>query len=65
MLPDKNMASIQLAMQQTQALGNNRFFDAIEQATGQRREPKPRARPRQLAQQIGLEVHPEQMGLSG
>ncbi|MBV5323120.1 MAG: transposase [Ilumatobacteraceae bacterium] len=64
-LPEKTIASIQLALKQTQPLGNNRFFDAIEQATGQRREPKPRGRPRQLAQQTGPEVNPKQMGLSG
>lgn len=45
-LPEKTVADIRLALNQTQPLGNSRFLDAIEQATGQRREPKPRGRPR-------------------
>jgi putative transposase len=45
-LPDKTLADIRLAMHQTQPLGNSRFLEAIEQATGQRREAKPRGRPR-------------------
>jgi len=45
-LPDKTLADIRLALNQTQPLGNSRFYDAIEQATGQRREGKPRGRPR-------------------
>jgi putative transposase len=44
-LPDKTLNDIRLALNQTQPLGNSRFFDAIEQATGQRREAKPRGRP--------------------
>ena len=35
------VADIRLALNQTQPLGNSRFLDVIEQATGQRREPKP------------------------
>ena len=45
-LPDKTLADIRLALNQTQPLGNSRFYDAIEQATGQRREGKPRGRAR-------------------
>ena len=44
-LPDNTLNDIRLALNQTQPLGNSRFFDAIEQATGQRREAKPRGRP--------------------
>ncbi len=49
-LPDKTVADIRLALRQTQPLGNSRFFDVIEQATGQRREAKPRGRPRKPEQ---------------
>jgi putative transposase len=37
---------IRLALQQGQPLGNSRFLDSIERVTGQRREAKPRGRPR-------------------
>jgi putative transposase len=49
-LSDKTITDIRLALNQTQPLGNSRFFDAIEQATGQRREAKPRGRPRKPEQ---------------
>ncbi len=39
-LPDKTIGDVQPALNQTQPLGNRRFFDTIEQATGQRREAK-------------------------
>jgi len=64
-LPDKTIASIQLALKQAQPLGNNRFFDAIEQATGQRREPKPRGRPRLPNPPTDAAVNPKQLGLTG
>ena len=50
MLPDEMMNDIRLALNQTQPLGNSQFSDAIEQAAGQRREAKPRDRPRKPAQ---------------
>lgn len=37
---------IRLALNQNQPLGNSRFCDKIERVTGQRREAKPRGRPR-------------------
>jgi len=37
---------IRLALNQNQPLGNERFYARIEQMTGQRREAKPRGRPR-------------------
>lgn len=37
---------IRLALNQSQALGNARFYAKIEQMTGQRREARPRGRPR-------------------
>lgn len=40
------IGDIRLALDQGQPLGNSRFIESIEQATGQRREVKPRGRPR-------------------
>ena len=37
---------IRLALNQNQPLGNNRFYAKIEKLTGERREAKPRGRPR-------------------
>lgn len=39
---------IRLALNQSQPLGEARFYARIERMTGQRREPKPRGRPRVL-----------------
>ena len=61
-LPEKTVADIRLALSQTQPLGNSRFLDAIEQATGQRREPKPRGRPRKPA---GGGIAGDQLPLQG
>jgi putative transposase len=38
---------LRLAINQSQPLGNKRFYAKIERMTGQRREGKPRGRPRQ------------------
>ena len=38
--------AIRLALNQNQPLGNSRFYAKIETMTGQRREAKPRGRPR-------------------
>jgi putative transposase len=40
------LAAIRLGVQQSQPVGSPRFLDTIERMTGQRREPKPRGRPR-------------------
>ena len=40
------ISDIGLALNQSQPLGNERFYQHIEQMTGQRRESKPRGRPR-------------------
>lgn len=40
------IADIRLALSQSQPLGNTRFTDMIEKMTGQRREAKPRGRPK-------------------
>lgn len=45
-LEEDAIGDIRLALNQGQPLGNSRFISSIEQATGQRREVKPRGRPR-------------------
>lgn len=40
------IGDIRLALNQGQPLGNSRFIDSIERVTGQRREVRPRGRPR-------------------
>lgn len=64
-LSDKTLTDIRLALNQTQPLGNSRFMDAIEQATGQRREAKPRGRPRKPAPEGAPANDPRQLGLEG
>lgn len=50
------VGDIRAALVQGQPLGNSRFIDSIERITGQRREAKPRGRPRkQLAAAGGAE----------
>jgi putative transposase len=49
---------IRLALNQSQPLGNARFYAKIEQMMGQRREPKPRGRPR-------VESKPDKAALPG
>jgi putative transposase len=39
---------IRVALNQGQPLGNSRFVDQIEKATGQRREVRPRGRPKKI-----------------
>ena len=45
-LDRKAIDDIRLALNQNQPLGNSRFYARIEKLTGQRREAKPRGRPR-------------------
>jgi putative transposase len=45
-LPQAAIDDIRLALNQNQALGNARFHAQIEAMTGQRREARPRGRPR-------------------
>jgi putative transposase len=45
-LDDEAISDIRLAIQQNQLLGNLRFYAKIEAVTGQRREPRPRGRPK-------------------
>ena len=42
---------IRIALNQSQPLGNKRFYEKIEQVTGRRREARPRGRPRADAAQ--------------
>jgi putative transposase len=64
-LSDKTITDIRLALNQTQPLGNSCFFDAIEQATGQRREAKPRGRPRKPAQDTSPQRDLEALAFAG
>ena len=45
-LDDEAIGDIRMALNQGQPLGNSRFIDSIERATGSRREVQPRGRPR-------------------
>ncbi len=45
-LQDEAIGDVRLALNQGQPLGNARFIDSIARATGARREPRPRGRPR-------------------
>jgi len=45
-LDSQAIDDIRLALSQNQPLGNSRFYAWIEAMTGQRREAKPRGRPR-------------------
>jgi putative transposase len=45
-LDDAAIADVRLALNQGQPLGNGRFLDTIERMTGQRREVRPRGRPK-------------------
>lgn len=47
------IGDIRLALNQGQPLGDSRFIDSIERATGQRREVRPRGRPRKPMPEIG------------
>lgn len=45
-LDEAAIGDIRMALNQGQPLGESRFIDSIERATGQRREVRPRGRPR-------------------
>jgi putative transposase len=45
-LDTEAISDIRMALDQGQPLGDARFIDSIERATGQRREIRPRGRPR-------------------
>ena len=48
-LENEAIGDIRMALDQGQPLGDSRFIESIERATGQLREPKPRGRPRKVA----------------
>jgi putative transposase len=50
------LSEIRMAVHQSQPVGSTRFFDTIERMRGQRREPKPRGRPRR---QIDVTTGPD------
>lgn len=50
-LDGEAISDIRVALDQGQPLGNSRFLDSIEKATGQRREARPRGRPRKQAEE--------------
>jgi putative transposase len=54
-LDEDAIGDIRLALNQGQPLGDSRFLDSIEKATGQRREVWPRGRPRKLLYVQGVE----------
>lgn len=56
------IADIRLALNQNQVLGNERFHRKIEKATGERREARPRGRPR-TAREVTGALHGEQREL--
>jgi putative transposase len=60
-LESEAIGDIRMALDQGQPLGDSRFIDSIERATGQRREPRPRGRPRKVEGKAGTEL--EQLGL--
>jgi putative transposase len=54
-LDDDAISDIRMALDQGQALGDSRFLADIERATGERREARPRGRPRKPAVASGAE----------
>ena len=60
-LDEAAVAELRLAIQQSQPIGSERFLHQIEQMTGQRREARPRGRPR--LELDGPTVLPGQMEL--
>jgi putative transposase len=54
---------IRLTLNQNQPLGNGRFLDEIERMTGQRREPRPRGRPRKEVRDSGAPPGQAELGL--
>jgi putative transposase len=45
-LDEEMVSELRLAVNQNQSLGNERFYETIERMAGQRREARPRGRPR-------------------
>lgn len=62
-LDNEAINDIRLALNQSQPLGNERFYQHIEQMTGQRRESKPRGRPRVAADEENIVVNQGELAL--
>lgn len=63
-LDSKAIDDIRLALNQNQPLGDSRFYAKIEATTGQRREAKPRGRPRvQHDESLLHDAGQEELGL--
>ena len=60
-LDDDAIGDIRMALDQGQALGDSRFLADIERATGERREARPRGRPRKP--EVGPAGEREQLAL--
>lgn len=63
--PERDAAAIgdiRLALDQGQPVGDSRFIEHIERVTGQRRESRPRGRPRQAADETC--ASPDQLPLA-
>jgi putative transposase len=64
-LDRKAIDHIRLALHQNQPLGNSRFYAKIEAMTGQRREARPRGRPRVRQDEVpSHNVDQRELGLS-
>lgn len=62
-LDNEALGDIRLALNQSQPLGNERFYRHIEQMIGQRRESKPCGRPRKAAEGDGITGEQGELGL--
>jgi putative transposase len=62
-LDDDPIDDIRQTLQQGQPLGNSRFLDQIERMTGERREAKPRGRPRKQKSESTEGAAVNQLGL--
>jgi putative transposase len=62
-LDNEAINDIRLALNQSQPLGNERFYQHIEHMTGQRREGKPRGRPRVAADEENIIVNQGELAL--
>jgi putative transposase len=62
-LDSEAISDIRMALIQGQPLGGSRFIDSIERAIGQRREARPRGRPRKPVEEVALPLN-EQLSMN-
>ncbi len=62
-LDGEAISDIRLALNQNQPLGNARFITRIARLTGERREARPRGRPRRVAANQGMDGGQGELGL--